>query len=98
MNACDEILVDQLVHFVEGFQYRIGRDVDLTRAVHDEDGISLATLEQPLSFDKCIGDTWGIPVVVRTPSIRPCRGAGLLESRTLLCPHSSSEIWLPERR
>jgi hypothetical protein len=64
VNACDEILVDQLVYFVEGSQYCIRGDVDLTRVVHDKDGSSLATLEKPLSFDECTGDPWNIPVIV----------------------------------
>lgn len=45
VDARDEVLVDKLVYFVEGFQYHLGRKEDLTRAVHDEEGAPLAALE-----------------------------------------------------
>ena len=66
MNARNEPLVDKFIDFVKGFQYHVGREEDLTGVVHDEDGVPLAALEQPLSFDRCIGDTGDVPVVVCT--------------------------------
>lgn len=63
VNVCDEPLADKFIHPVEVFEYYVTRNVDLARAVHDKDGISLATLEQPLSFDGCTGDTWDVSVV-----------------------------------
>jgi len=68
VNVCDEPLADKFVHLVEVFEYYVAGDVNLARAVHDKDGVSLATLEQPLSLDRCTGDTWDIPVVICTRS------------------------------
>ena len=107
LHAGYEPLVDKLVNVVERLEDDVGRKVNLTRIVHDQDRAALAIFKHPLALEGRGGDTGSVPVGINATRVGMCSvtlqaethiAMGRKRVRTLRRPRSSPDVWRRARK
>lgn len=98
VDARDEALVSELGHFEEGLEEDVAREEPDAGTVHDQEGVSFAAFELPLSFEGCVRDACDAAATTSYVGMRSNGQIAIGCGPTLLVPGARPPVLRPWRR